>query len=75
MSTLLHGGWPGLDEPAWLRAKITIQATGDDAYLVTCDASRVQDKGENVFEEEKQLTGSKAAPFEKMLQRARDSLK
>lgn len=75
MSTLLQGGWPGLDEPSWLRAKVTIQATGDNAYNVTCNASRVQDKGENLFEEEKPLTGSKAAPFAKLLQRARDSLK
>jgi hypothetical protein len=75
MSTLLHGGWPGLDEPAWLRAKIIIQPTGDNAYIVTCNASRVQDKGENLFEEEKLLTGSKATPFAKILQRARDSLK
>ena len=66
--------WGDWSSGVYWRAKIKLEPQTADTVLVTCNAYRVLEKGSKHFEEEHKLTSMKRAPYQKLLENARDSL-
>lgn len=71
--TVLYGGWH--ENTVWYRAKIHLTAMGDEAVLLSCEAFRVLDHGDQHFETEHKLSGSKGARYQELLEQVRARLK
>lgn len=71
--TVLYGDWAG--KKVWYRAKVRLTAAGADLVIVSCDAFRVLDHGDNHFESEHKLSGLKSGRYQEFLNQVRARLK
>jgi hypothetical protein len=64
-SALMYGGWSDLS--VWFRVKLRIEELSPDVNVLECNVYRVQNRGDNVFEEETLASGKSKQPFRDML--------
>lgn len=70
--TILYGDWSL--KRNWLRAKARITRQEARRSLVICDAFRVVNRGDGHFEDERKLSRTSAAYYQKILERAASQL-
>lgn len=71
-SNIMYGGW----EPNTVgdRAKVRMESAGTDAFIVVCEAFRVSDMGDRMFEEEKRLGKAAAGKYRPLLEEVKRRL-
>jgi hypothetical protein len=72
MSSLAFGAW--MDPNVWLRVKIRIEEVGSGVDAIECNVYRVQNRGDNILEEEDRAYEKKKKPFQKLLTQIKEKL-
>lgn len=67
-SSILYGGWPGIDPPIEDRVQLYIQDSGDGEFTLHCDAYVVSDAGQGFFEEKRPVYRTRASAYRKLLE-------
>ncbi len=63
---IAYGNW--LDDNAvWLRVRVSLVPASPGAYRLQCQAFKVRDKGDKVFEEEVRLRSNHSKPYQALL--------
>ena len=65
MTDLAYGSW--MDPAVWLRVKVHIDEIKPGLNVLDCSVYRVQNRGDNILEEEKKAYGMKSKPFKELL--------
>ncbi len=61
-----YGNWID-DKPVWVRVKVSLVPLSEGVFRLQCQAFKVRDKGDAVFEEELRLRGNRSKPYQAVL--------
>ncbi len=73
-STLLFGGWPGIDPPIEDRVQLYVEDAGEGNFTLHCDAYVVSDAGQGFFEEKRPVYKTRASAYRKILEEVKKSI-
>lgn len=73
-STILFGGWPGIDPPIEDRVQLYIEDAGGGNFTLHCDAFVVSDAGQGLFEEKRPVYKTRASSYRKILEEVKKSI-
>ncbi len=65
MTDLAYGGW--MDPAVWLRVKVRIEELKPNVNALDCSVYRVQNRGDNILEEETKALSAKSKPYKELL--------
>jgi len=73
MNTLVYGDWSG--KSVWFRVKVYLRDLGPtEGVLLDCDAFRVLERGDALFEEEKKLTKVHHGTYQELMNKVSQRL-
>ena len=73
-STILFGGWPGVDPPIEDRVQLYIEDSGEGDFTLHCDAFVVSDAGQGFFEEKRPVYKTRASAYRKLLEEVKKKI-
>jgi hypothetical protein len=73
-STILFGGWPGIDPPIEDRVQLYIEDSGAGDFTLHCDAYVVSDSGQGFFEEKRPVYKTRASAYRKLLEEVKKKI-
>ncbi len=73
-STILFGGWPGIDPPIKDRVQIYVEDSGEGDFTLHCDAYVVSDSGQGFFEEKRPVYKTRASAYRKLLEEVKKKI-
>lgn len=71
-TSILYSDWSF--KRIWLRAQVELKRLDTNTFMVTCNAFRVNEKGDPHFEEEDRITAMGRGPYQDLLNAVRDQL-
>jgi hypothetical protein len=71
-TAVLYSDWSL--KKVWYRARIELKRQDANTFLVTCNAFRVNERGDPHFEEEKKLSSLRRSPYQELLDQAKQKL-
>jgi hypothetical protein len=71
---IAYGSWID-DEAVWIRVKASVVSSANGAFRLRCQAYRVRNKGDPVFEEVVRLKNNRSKPFQALLDKVAGQLK
>jgi hypothetical protein len=71
---IVHGNWVD-DTSVWTRVKASVVPASNGLYRLQCQAYRVRNKGDPVFEEEVRLKNNHSKPYQALLDQVARQMK
>jgi hypothetical protein len=71
---IVYGSW--IDDAAvWVRVRVSVVPLSDGVFRLQCQAFKVRDKGDAVFEEQVRLRNNRSKPYQALLDKVLGQLK
>lgn len=71
---IAYGNWMDNDA-VWVRVNVSVLPLSDGVFLLQCQAFKVRDKGDRVFEEQVRMKNNHSKPYQALLDKVPGQLK